>query len=123
MPRVNKVFGPGNAWVTCAKTIVAQDALGAAIDMPAGPSEVMVIADESANPAFVAADLLSQAEHGVDLLPWGFSFLGLPMPKLLCPEAVGLERVREGRYHFTVSVSFPFAGEVLNYDGWLEPVA
>lgn len=66
VPKVNKVFGPGNAWVTCAKSLVSADPLGAAIDMPAGPSEVLVIADKSASPAFVAADLLSQAEHGVD---------------------------------------------------------
>lgn len=66
VPRVRKIFGPGNAWVTCAKTLVAADSDGAAIDMPAGPSEVLVIADESANARFVAADLLSQAEHGRD---------------------------------------------------------
>jgi histidinol dehydrogenase len=66
IPKVDKVFGPGNAWVTCAKSIVAGDPDGAAIDMPAGPSEVLVIADDEASPVFVAADLLSQAEHGVD---------------------------------------------------------
>jgi histidinol dehydrogenase len=66
IPKVNKVFGPGNAWVTCAKTLVSGDPLGAAIDMPAGPSEVLVIADGDASPEFVAADLLSQAEHGTD---------------------------------------------------------
>lgn len=66
VPRVNKIFGPGNAWVTSAKALVAADANGAAIDMPAGPSEVLVVADEAANPEFVAADLLSQAEHGAD---------------------------------------------------------
>ena len=66
IPRVNKIFGPGNAWVTEAKTQVAADPQGAAIDMPAGPSEVLVIADASANAEFVAADLLSQAEHGID---------------------------------------------------------
>jgi len=66
VPKVVKIFGPGNAWVTAAKQIVAQDADGAALDMPAGPSEVLVIADESARPAFVAADLLAQAEHSVD---------------------------------------------------------
>src|SRR6185312_9484956 len=60
------LFGPGNAWVTEAKLQVSVDANGASIDMPAGPSEVLVIADEQANPVFVAADLLSQAEHGVD---------------------------------------------------------
>lgn len=66
VPRVCKIFGPGNAWVTAAKTLVSADPDGAAIDMPAGPSEVLVIADETANPAFVASDLLSQAEHGPD---------------------------------------------------------
>ena len=64
--RVCKIFGPGNAWVTEAKSQVAGDPAGAAIDMPAGPSEVLVIADENANPEFVASDLLSQAEHGRD---------------------------------------------------------
>ncbi|HEX8060595.1 MAG TPA: histidinol dehydrogenase [Cyclobacteriaceae bacterium] len=64
IPFVNKIFGPGNQYVTKAKQIVSQD--GIAIDMPAGPSEVLVVADQFANPAFVAADLLSQAEHGKD---------------------------------------------------------
>jgi histidinol dehydrogenase len=63
---VNKVFGPGNRYVTEAKTQLSQQVSGFAIDMPAGPSEVLVIADQSASPAFIAADLLSQAEHGVD---------------------------------------------------------
>jgi histidinol dehydrogenase len=66
IPRVDKVFGPGNAWVTAAKQLVAQDADGAAADMPAGPSEVLVIADDSASAEFVAADLLAQAEHSTD---------------------------------------------------------
>jgi histidinol dehydrogenase len=66
VPRCDKLFGPGNAWVTEAKLQVAGDPAGAAIDMPAGPSEVLVIADASADPRFVAADLLSQAEHGPD---------------------------------------------------------
>jgi histidinol dehydrogenase len=61
---VYKIFGPGNQYVTRAKTLIQQD--GIAIDMPAGPSEVLIIADENANPSFVAADLLSQAEHGAD---------------------------------------------------------
>lgn len=64
VPQVYKIFGPGNQYVTCAKQLVQQD--GIAIDMPAGPSEVCVLADDFANPAFVAADLLSQAEHGTD---------------------------------------------------------
>ena len=64
VPKVDKIFGPGNQYVTTAKQLVSRDK--AAIDMPAGPSEVCVMADDSADPAFVAADLLSQAEHGVD---------------------------------------------------------
>ncbi len=64
VPKVDKIFGPGNQYVTLAKQIVSQQ--GTAIDMPAGPSEVAVVADDSVHPAFVAADLLSQAEHGVD---------------------------------------------------------
>lgn len=63
---VDKIFGPGNAFVTEAKRQVSNDFAGAAIDMPAGPSEVLVIADKDADPAFIAADLLSQAEHGHD---------------------------------------------------------
>ena len=63
IPKVQKIFGPGNAWVTAAKLLVSQDPDGAACDLPAGPSEVLVIADESADAAFVAADLLAQAEH------------------------------------------------------------
>lgn len=64
VPRVYKIFGPGNQYVTCAKQLVQQE--GVAIDMPAGPSEVAVFADDTAKPAYVAADLLSQAEHGAD---------------------------------------------------------
>jgi histidinol dehydrogenase len=66
IPKVCKVFGPGNAFVTSAKAQVGGDPGGAAMDMPAGPSEVLVIADHLASPEFVASDLLSQAEHGVD---------------------------------------------------------
>nr|HPG95430.1 histidinol dehydrogenase [Dokdonella sp.] len=66
VPRCDKVFGPGNAWVTEAKVQVAGDPDGPAIDMPAGPSEVLIIADANADPVFVAADLLAQAEHGAD---------------------------------------------------------
>jgi histidinol dehydrogenase len=66
VPKCDKIFGPGNAWVTAAKLIVAGDADGAAADLPAGVSEVMVIADHTARPAFVAADLLAQAEHSRD---------------------------------------------------------
>lgn len=64
VPKVSKIFGPGNRFVTAAKQLVSLKDV--AIDMPAGPSEVMVLADESAEPSFIAADLLSQAEHGAD---------------------------------------------------------
>lgn len=64
IPQVYKIFGPGNQYVTCAKQLINKE--GIAIDMPAGPSEVAVYADDTAHPSFVAADLLSQAEHGID---------------------------------------------------------
>ena len=82
VPKVDKIFGPGNRWVTAAKQYVAQRPGGAALDMPAGPSEVLVIADAEANPAFVAADLISQAEHGVD------SQVVLVTPSAVLAEAV-----------------------------------
>jgi histidinol dehydrogenase len=66
VPKVDKIFGPGNAWVTAAKQAVSLDAQGAAFDMPAGPSEVMVVADSSAVARHVALDLLAQSEHGED---------------------------------------------------------
>ena len=66
--KVDKIFGPGNQYVTAAKSLVSIDPNGCSIDMIAGPSEVLVIADEFANPVFVASDLLSQAEHGKDSL-------------------------------------------------------
>ncbi len=64
VPKADKIFGPGNRYVTCAKQLVSRQ--GVAIDMPAGPSEVAIYADETARPSFIAADLLSQAEHGAD---------------------------------------------------------
>jgi histidinol dehydrogenase len=82
VPKCDKLFGPGNAWVTEAKLQVSADPDGAAIDMPAGPSEVLVVADALANPVFVAADLLSQAEHGPD-----------SQVILLSPSAVMLDKV------------------------------
>jgi histidinol dehydrogenase len=66
VPKVDKLFGPGNSWVAEAKRQAADDPDGAAIDLPAGPSEVLVIADDSADAGFVASDLLAQAEHGAD---------------------------------------------------------
>jgi histidinol dehydrogenase len=80
VPRCDKLFGPGNAWVTEAKQQVARDPAGAAIDLPAGPSEVLVIAEAGADPAWIAADLLAQAEHGPD-----------SQAILLSPEAALLE--------------------------------
>ena len=66
IPKCDKLFGPGNAWVTAAKLLVANDPAGAAADLPAGVTEVMVIADQDGRADFIAADLLAQAEHGVD---------------------------------------------------------
>lgn len=83
VPRVAKIFGPGNAYVTEAKRQVSQSLDGAAIDMPAGPSEVLVIADSGATPDFVASDLLSQAEHGPD------SQVILLTPDMKIAQAVG----------------------------------
>jgi histidinol dehydrogenase len=66
IPKTDKIFGPGNQWVTQAKILVAQDPQGATIDMPAGPSEVLVVVDQTSDAEFAAIDLLSQAEHGTD---------------------------------------------------------
>jgi histidinol dehydrogenase len=66
IPKCDKIFGPGNSWVTAAKMLVAQDSEGAAVDLPAGPTEVLVIADDGARADFIAADLLAQAEHSTD---------------------------------------------------------
>ena len=79
IPKVYKIFGPGNQYVTVAKMLIQQD--GTAIDMPAGPSEVLVMADDTAVPEFVAADLLSQAEHGADSQAMLVAFRGFDYPK------------------------------------------
>jgi histidinol dehydrogenase len=93
--KADKIFGPGSKWVTAAKTQAARDPLGAALDLPAGPSEVLVIADERADAAFVASDLLSQAEHGVDsqalLVTTSAAFAGAVL------EEVDRQRARLGR--------------------------
>lgn len=89
VPKVDKIFGPGNSWVAEAKLQAAEDPDGAAIDLPAGPSEVLVIADDSADPGFVASDLLAQAEHGADSQVLLFS----PSRALL--DAVGAEIERQ----------------------------
>ncbi|HEY4093596.1 MAG TPA: histidinol dehydrogenase [Luteibacter sp.] len=90
IPRCDKLFGPGNAWVTEAKLQVSGDPDGTAIDMPAGPSEVLVIADAAANPRFIAADLLSQAEHGPD----SQVLLVSPSAALIDQVALDVERQR-----------------------------
>ena len=77
VPRVGKIFGPGNAWVTCAKSVVSSDPDGAAIDMPAGPSEVLVIADGDNDPDWMAADLLAQAEPDVSVFALGQGEAGI----------------------------------------------
>jgi len=88
IPKVDKIFGPGNAWVTAAKQNVAADPEGAAVDMPAGPSEVLVIADDTARPEFVAADLLAQAEHD----PQSQAILVTASAKLASEVAAQVER-------------------------------
>jgi len=95
VPKASKIFGPGNAWVTSAKSLVSADPDGAAIDMPAGPSEVLVIADAGANPEFIAADLLSQAEHGTDsqvLLVTDNALLAAEVQQQLDSQLQGLSR-------------------------------
>jgi histidinol dehydrogenase len=88
VPKVAKIFGPGNAWVTAAKQLVAADPEGAALDMPAGPSEVLVIADESARAEFIASDLLGQAEHD----PRSQALLVTPSRALAQAVAAAVER-------------------------------
>jgi histidinol dehydrogenase len=88
VPKVDKVFGPGNAWVTAAKQLVAGEPGGAACDLPAGPSEVLVIADATASPEFVAADLLAQAEHD----PLSQAILVTDSPPLAAAVAVAVEK-------------------------------
>ncbi|HTC54427.1 MAG TPA: histidinol dehydrogenase [Steroidobacteraceae bacterium] len=88
IPKVDKIFGPGNAWVTAAKQQVAADPEGAAVDLPAGPSEVLVIADETARPEFVASDLLAQAEHD----PQSQAILVTPSAQLAAVVAAQVQR-------------------------------
>jgi histidinol dehydrogenase len=88
VPKADKIFGPGNSWVAEAKRQCAEDPEGAALDLPAGPSEVLVIADDSADASFVASDLLAQAEHGAD----SQVLLASPSRKLLDGVRAELER-------------------------------
>jgi histidinol dehydrogenase len=100
VPRCDKLFGPGNAWVDEAKRQLAAEPGGPAIDLPAGPSEVMVIADAGADPRFVAADLLSQAEHGPDaqvLLVSDDATLLAGVRDALCVQLEGLPRAAVAR--------------------------
>jgi histidinol dehydrogenase len=90
VPKVDKIFGPGSAWVTEAKQRVAADPDGAACDMPAGPSEVLVIADDAARPELVASDLLAQAEHD----PLSQAVLVTPSASLAAAVAAAVERQR-----------------------------
>jgi histidinol dehydrogenase len=95
VPKVAKIFGPGNAWVTAAKQLVAADPDGAALDLPAGPSEVLVIADATAVPEFIAADLLAQAEHSEDaqvVLVTTSRTLAVSVSHELARQMVGLPR-------------------------------
>ncbi len=91
VPKCDKLFGPGNAWVATAKSLVASDAEGAAADLPAGVSEVMVVADAHARADFIAADLLAQAEHGADAQAL------LVTPEAAIAGAVGCEVERQMR--------------------------
>jgi len=92
IPKVDKICGPGNTWVTAAKQLVAEDPEGAALDLPAGPSEVLIIADEGARAAFVAADLLAQAEHD----PTAQVLLVTPSRRLADEVALEVSRQQEG---------------------------
>ncbi|MEY2855317.1 MAG: hypothetical protein RL030_2449 [Pseudomonadota bacterium] len=92
IPKADKIFGPGTALTTAAKQLVAADPEGAACDLPAGPSEVLVIADDSARPEFVAADLLAQAEHDV----LAQAILVTDSPRLATEAAAAFERQRKG---------------------------
>jgi len=89
--KVDKIFGPGNQYVTAAKQLIQLN--GVAIDMPAGPSEVCILADETANPAFIAADLLSQAEHGIDSQVFLVSDSEFVLTEALRELAIQLERL------------------------------
>lgn len=117
IPAVNKIFGPGNQYVTKAKQLVAME--GMAIDMPAGPSEVLVYADSKANPEFVAADLLSQAEHGEDsqvvLVSNDESFLK-DVDDVLNEQLEALPRKELARVSLSNSRSIYFEKEKIGFD-------
>ncbi len=95
---MDKILGPGNQYVTAAKMLLQNSEAMIAMDMPAGPSEVLVIADAAAAPAFIAADLLSQAEHGPDSqVAMGSSPPASPAPNCFCRENLGCCCCRSAR--------------------------
>ncbi len=96
IPKVDKIFGPGNQYVTAAKQLIQLN--GVAIDMPAGPSEVCILADSSANPAFIAADLLSQAEHGIDSQVFLVSDSEFVLSETLRELKIQLERLERKKF-------------------------
>ena len=118
VPKVDKVLGPGNAWVTAAKLLAANDPEGAALDLPAGPSEVLVIADHTARAQFVAADLLAQAEHSADaqavLVSTSRTLLEAVMPNRNCKcrqlgrESTLRESIDHARLFFVESLEQAF---------------
>lgn len=117
IPAVHKIFGPGNQYVTKAKQIVNQE--GVAIDMPAGPSEVLVLADRDANPAFVAADLLSQAEHGSDsqvVLATNHQPLIAEVARELALQLESLPRKELARQALSHSLAVSFVDEALLFE-------
>lgn len=117
IPAVQKIFGPGNQYVTKAKQIVNQE--GVAIDMPAGPSEVLVLADRDANPAFVAADLLSQAEHGSDsqvVLATNHQPLIAEVARELALQLESLPRKELARQALSHSLAVSFVDEALLFE-------
>jgi histidinol dehydrogenase len=118
IPAVYKIFGPGNQYVTKAKQLVNQN--GVAIDMPAGPSEVLVIADAHANPSFVAADLLSQAEHGADsqvVLATTDQFIAEKIQREIDNQLIALPRkaIAEEALKNSLSVVFSDENELIGF--------
>ena len=127
--KVDKILGPGNQFVTAAKMLVSNDTTASvSIDMPAGPSEVLVIADDSASPAFIASDLLSQAEHGVDsqvvLIAIGLSEAQLQaIEDEVHRQAFALPRVDivRGAIEHSVTISVPTLSEALKWSNYYAP--
>jgi histidinol dehydrogenase len=119
IPKVAKIFGPGNAYVTAAKQLAAADPDGAALDMPAGPSEVLVIADDSAQPQFVAADLLAQAEHD----PLSQALLVTPSRALAAAVASAVTQQLPGLSRRTILEAAVRAARILIVSGLAQAIA